>query len=72
MCLVVILIERVYIYSVHLSRVRRVLSGQNSRTFKYISRTQLQNSRTNESFDVQNTSLLICLLLRGYDNIILW
>ena len=28
------------------SRVRRVLSGQNSRTFKYISRTKLQNSRT--------------------------
>ena len=27
-------------------RVHRVLSGQNSRTFKYISRTKLQNSRT--------------------------
>ena len=40
-------------------RVLRVLSGQNSRTFKYISRTKFQNSRT---FKWGRMNLLMCKL----------
>ena len=48
------------------SRVHRVLSGQNSRTFKYISRTKLQNPRIlllNILMCKLNVLLIVLLLL---------
>ena len=44
-------------------RVHRVLSGQNSRTFKYISRTKLQNSRTFFNLLICKLNVLLIFLL---------